>query len=331
MREHYGRGPIKAKTYVLDNLIVCVLSDGFTAIERTMMEGGEPDRVLEMRRDFQRMMKERYSEMIEELSGRKVLAFLSQAHVEPDLTIEIFLMDGPLAGFGALELVETTTDQPRQPGTTNTNRRPAAQIGRRPTEALTRDALAPLAGGNGGPSCCASRQRHRAALGKTSGHSPLTASNSAADARVRSGNLSRSSVSAVVLARLRPALRSRTPRPDAIAATRPNRRTSIPDGPRRPYHFLPLRPPGHRRRRRAQGCGSPETRSGQRRLASHLRKVRAIPRNPNPLAVQPHERDEPRTPLCNIIASPSPLVPLGMRSSERRVFLKRGKAALVRC
>ena len=36
MREHYGRGPIKAKTYVLDNLIVCVLSDGFTAFERTI-------------------------------------------------------------------------------------------------------------------------------------------------------------------------------------------------------------------------------------------------------------------------------------------------------
>ena len=114
MREHYGRGPIKAKTYVLDNLIVCVLTDGFTAIERTMMEGGEPDRVLEMRRDFQRMMKVRYSEMIEALTGRKVLAFLSQAHVEPDLTIEIFLMDGPLAGFGALELVDPP---PSNPGT----------------------------------------------------------------------------------------------------------------------------------------------------------------------------------------------------------------------
>ena len=107
VREHYGRGPIKAKTYVLDNLIVCVLTDcGFTAIERTMMEGREPERVLEMRRDFQRMMKIRYSEMIEQLTGRKVLAFLSQAHVEPDLTIEMFLMDGPLAGFGALELVD---------------------------------------------------------------------------------------------------------------------------------------------------------------------------------------------------------------------------------
>ena len=112
MREHYGRGPIKAKTYVLDNLIVCVLSDGFTAIERTMMEGGEPDRVLEMRRDFQRLMKERYTGMIEQLTGRKVLAFLSQAHVEPDLTIEMFLMDGPLPGFGALELVDPSPTQP---------------------------------------------------------------------------------------------------------------------------------------------------------------------------------------------------------------------------
>ena len=106
MREHYGRGPIKAKTYVLDNLIVCVLSDGFTAIEKTMVEGGEPERVLEMRRDFQRMMRVRYSEMIEEQTGRKVLAFLSQSHVSPDLTVEIFLMDGPLPGFGALELVD---------------------------------------------------------------------------------------------------------------------------------------------------------------------------------------------------------------------------------
>jgi uncharacterized protein YbcI len=106
MREHYGRGPIKAKTYVLDNLIVCVLGDGFTAIERTMMEGGESERVLEMRRDFQRVMKTRYGEMVESLTGRKMLAFLSQAHVEPDLTIEMFLMDGPVPGFGALELVD---------------------------------------------------------------------------------------------------------------------------------------------------------------------------------------------------------------------------------
>jgi uncharacterized protein YbcI len=106
MCEHHARGPIKATTYVPDNLIVCMLSDGFTAIERTMIEGGEAQRVLEMRRDFQRMMKVRYSRMVEELTGREVLALLSQAHVDPDLTVEMFLMAGPLAGFGALEFVD---------------------------------------------------------------------------------------------------------------------------------------------------------------------------------------------------------------------------------
>jgi uncharacterized protein YbcI len=76
-----------------------------------MMQGGEPDRVLAMRRDFQRLMKERYSQVIEQLTGRAVLAFLSQAHVEPDLTVEMFLTDGPVPGFGALELVDPPIGQ----------------------------------------------------------------------------------------------------------------------------------------------------------------------------------------------------------------------------
>lgn len=67
---------------MLDNLIV--LSDGLTAVERTMMEGGERDQVLALRRSFQRMMKERYSEMIETLTGRKVPAFLSKRGPRPD-------------------------------------------------------------------------------------------------------------------------------------------------------------------------------------------------------------------------------------------------------
>ena len=84
VREHYGRGPIKAKTYVLDNLVVCVLTDsGFTAIERTMMGGGEPERVLEMRRDFQRMMKVRYSEMIEELTAARCSRSLARPTSSP--------------------------------------------------------------------------------------------------------------------------------------------------------------------------------------------------------------------------------------------------------
>jgi uncharacterized protein YbcI len=106
LREHYGRGPMKAKTYVLDDLVVCVLRNGMIPVEQTMLDSGEGDRVVEMRRDFQKMMGLQYKGIIEELTGRKVTAFLSQSHVEPDITLEVFLMDEPLKGFGALEIVD---------------------------------------------------------------------------------------------------------------------------------------------------------------------------------------------------------------------------------
>ena len=107
IREHYGRGPMKAKTYALDDIVVCVLRGaGFTALEQTIMESGDGERVVAMRENFQEMMAKRYKDMIEELTGRKVLAFLSQAHVEPDITIEMFFVDRPLEGFGAVEVLD---------------------------------------------------------------------------------------------------------------------------------------------------------------------------------------------------------------------------------
>lgn len=108
LREHYGRGPIKAKTYALDDLIVVVMrGSGFTALEKTIMESGEPNRVVEMRHDFQRMMSKRFTDTIEALTHRNVVAFLSQAHVDPDITVEIFFIDGPLDSFdfGSVEIV----------------------------------------------------------------------------------------------------------------------------------------------------------------------------------------------------------------------------------
>jgi uncharacterized protein YbcI len=107
LREHYGRGPIKAKTYALDDIIVVVLrGSGFTALEKTMMSSGQPKRVVAMREEFQGMMAKRYTEAIEELTDRKVMAFMSQAHVEPDITLEVFFIDRPLEGFGAFEFVD---------------------------------------------------------------------------------------------------------------------------------------------------------------------------------------------------------------------------------
>lgn len=106
MREHYGRGPMRAKTYALDDIIVCVLrGSGFTPLEQTIMDDDGADRVVAMRHEFQRLVASRYTQAIEQLSGRKVLAFLSQAHVEPDITMEMFIIDGPLEGFGAVEIL----------------------------------------------------------------------------------------------------------------------------------------------------------------------------------------------------------------------------------
>jgi uncharacterized protein YbcI len=94
---------MKAKAYALDDIIVVVMrGGGFTALEQTMMDSGESDtavRVVELRHEFQEWTAKRYTEAIEELTGQKVLAFLSQAHVEPDITMETFFMGGAACGL----------------------------------------------------------------------------------------------------------------------------------------------------------------------------------------------------------------------------------------
>ena len=106
-REHYGRGPTKAKTYVLDDIIVVVMRDnGYCAVERTMIDNGEAERVIALREDFQRVMAKRYSDTIETLTGRTVVAFLNRAHLEPDLSMKVFFLDRPLDGFGTGEIID---------------------------------------------------------------------------------------------------------------------------------------------------------------------------------------------------------------------------------
>jgi uncharacterized protein YbcI len=57
-----------------------------------------------MRQDFQRLMERKYRETIETITGRRVIAFLSQAHLEPDITLEIFFLDRSMNGSAALNL-----------------------------------------------------------------------------------------------------------------------------------------------------------------------------------------------------------------------------------
>ena len=101
-----GRGPTKAKTTLGDDGVFVVLQDSLTRGEQTLVDAGEGEAVLDLRRRWQAVMRVDVSREIEELTGRKVIAFLSQAHVEPDITLEVFLVDQPLSGFGAVELIE---------------------------------------------------------------------------------------------------------------------------------------------------------------------------------------------------------------------------------
>jgi uncharacterized protein YbcI len=116
LRDRYGRGPMTAKTYALDDLVVVVTRDeGFTALEQTIMDHDEPGLVVTMRRDFAHDMARHYTETIERLTQRTVLASLSQSHIEPGITMETFFLDAPLEGFAATEMVKPGRPRQRPP------------------------------------------------------------------------------------------------------------------------------------------------------------------------------------------------------------------------
>ena len=79
------------------------MRDGLTTVEKTLFEQGRGDAVREMRAAFQDAVSDRFTGVVEELTGRKVVAFMSQAHVGPDLAIEVFFLDGAVAANGSHE------------------------------------------------------------------------------------------------------------------------------------------------------------------------------------------------------------------------------------
>ena len=92
-REHKGRGATTARTIMQRNFVVTFLNDIYTQGERTLIDGGERDQVLQTRLAFQRVMKDKFVAAVEEATGRKVIAFLSQVHFDPDLSAEIFVLE----------------------------------------------------------------------------------------------------------------------------------------------------------------------------------------------------------------------------------------------
>src|SRR3954464_9140691 len=90
--EYYGKGPTRAKTYIVEDLVVVVLEESFTRAEKTLAERGEKDAIEHIRRRFQQQMSDDFKSVVEQATGRKVRAFLSETNVDQDVSVETFLL-----------------------------------------------------------------------------------------------------------------------------------------------------------------------------------------------------------------------------------------------
>ena len=100
LHDYTGRGPTRARTTIGADTIVVTLRDSLTKAERTLAGRGQATEVLAMRRAFQDTMRDDLVAAVEQLTGRTVEAFLSDNLSQPDVAVEIFLMN-PLDGAGS--------------------------------------------------------------------------------------------------------------------------------------------------------------------------------------------------------------------------------------
>lgn len=94
LKEFYGRGPTRTKSYYQDDLVVCLMRGGFSRVERTLLEGGRGASVIQQRMDFQAVMRRRFSEVVEHATGRRVIGFMSGNQQDPDIMSEVFILAG---------------------------------------------------------------------------------------------------------------------------------------------------------------------------------------------------------------------------------------------
>jgi uncharacterized protein YbcI len=106
--EYTGRGPTKARTTITEDLVVVLMADTLLKAEKNLASDGRSDQVLSMRRAFQETMRPDLTELVERLTGRSVLAFMSHNHVDPDLAAELFVLVPRMA---PLDEVEAAADR----------------------------------------------------------------------------------------------------------------------------------------------------------------------------------------------------------------------------
>ena len=98
LHKHTGRGPTKARTTINADTVMIVMADTLTRAERTLVDNGFEKSVLSTRHEFQMAMREELVALVERHVERKVIAFMSDNHVDPDYAAEVFVLEPPEVG-----------------------------------------------------------------------------------------------------------------------------------------------------------------------------------------------------------------------------------------
>ena len=93
MREYTGRGPTRARSVIDTNSVTVLLADTLTKGERRLAESGRAEHVLVNRHEFQKVMRDELVKLVEDVLERKVIAFMSDNHIDPDMGVEVFVLE----------------------------------------------------------------------------------------------------------------------------------------------------------------------------------------------------------------------------------------------
>lgn len=94
-KEHYGKGPEAAKSYMFDDMLFVVLQGGVTTAEETLLRFGEEGMVRQFRQTFEDRMAAHLTGIVERLTGRQVVTYQSQIMFRPHRVVEMFVFDRP--------------------------------------------------------------------------------------------------------------------------------------------------------------------------------------------------------------------------------------------
>lgn len=94
-KQYYGKGPSRARSYLMDEYVLVVMEGGLTRSEETLLAAGQADLVRNYRLAFQETVTQTTTQAVEELTGRKVLSYHSQIVFHPTRAFEIFVLDAP--------------------------------------------------------------------------------------------------------------------------------------------------------------------------------------------------------------------------------------------